>query len=866
MVWYQADVTDVIAKLKTTDKGLSVEEARTRLDQYGTNEIREGKKDTPFQILLRQFTDFMIIILIIAAIISGILGDLVDTIAIVAIVVVNAIIGFVQEYRAEKAMQALKQMAVANTRVKRAGRVQNVSSIELVPGDIVLLDAGDVVPADLRLLEAKQLKIEEASLTGESVPSEKNIAALKEDNIPIGDRVNLAFKGTHVTYGKAVGIVVATGMETELGRIAEMLSEERLKTPLQKRLTHLGKRLAVIVLAICVVVFLFGWFRGEEPVLMLLTAISLAVAAIPEALPSLISIALAIGAKRMVRQNALVRKLPAVETLGSVTYICSDKTGTLTENKMTVEEVYAGTGVKKKDELDPQNFNDLEKRLFKAVALNNDVKVTNEGKLIGDPTEIALFQIAKNNGFDAEIIENENIRVAEIPFDSDRKCMTTLHEIENGVWVITKGAVDVLLEKLKGVTQEEKQRFQQVSEKMAADGLRVLGFAEKRISEIPSNLTAEEVETDLNFIGLIGMIDPPREEAKKAVEECKTAGIIPMMITGDHPLTAKNIAKRLGIIEDDNAPIATGADLANADFDRYKEVVQQVRVYARVSPEQKLTIVKALQDNQQFVAMTGDGVNDAPSLKRADIGVAMGITGTDVSKEAADLILLDDNFATIVKAVKSGRRIYDNIRKFIKYIMTSNSGEIWTIFLAPFFGLPVPLLPVHILWINLVTDGLPGLALAAEPADRRIMHRPPRRPNESVFAHGLGVHVLWVGLLMGVVTLITQALFIDTAHWQTIVFTVLCFSQMSHVIAIRSETESFFSQGFLSNKPLMGAVFLTFILQLCVIYIPFLNPVFKTTPLSAKELAVTISLSLIIFFAVEIEKLVKRRKGEYKSR
>jgi P-type Ca2+ transporter type 2C len=860
MTWYQAEVKDVLEKLATTEKGLSVEEAQNRLSQYGANEITEGKRETPFQILLRQFKDFMIIILMIAAIISGFLGELIDTIAIIAIVILNAVIGFVQEYRAEKAMQALKKMAIATTRVLRSGRVQQVSSSELVPGDVVLLDAGDVVPADLRLIDAKQLKVEEASLTGESVPSEKNIAALPEENIPIGDRINLAFKGTHVTYGKAKGIVVETGMKTELGRIAEMLSEERLKTPLQKRLTHLGKRLALIVLVICVIVFLFGWFRGEEPILMLLTAISLAVAAIPEALPSLISIALAIGAKRMVKQNALVRKLPAVETLGSVTYICSDKTGTLTENKMTVEEVYAGEKTRGKNDLDPQSLTEREKVLFETVALNNDVNVTNEGKLTGDPTEIALYDIAYKNGFDAEQIEKEYPRVAEIPFDSDRKCMTTIHKAGDDYWSITKGAVDVLLEKLEDISEANKRQFLQVSDRMAADGLRVLGFAEKKLNVLPSELKPEEVEISLNFIGLVGMIDPPREEAKKAVAECKTAGIIPMMITGDHPLTAKNIAKRLGIIEGDEAEIATGAQLANADFNSYKEIVQKTRVYARVSPEQKLNIVKALQDNQQFVAMTGDGVNDAPSLKRADIGVAMGITGTDVSKEAADLILLDDNFATIVKAVKSGRRIYDNIRKFIKYIMTSNSGEIWSIFLAPFFGLPVPLLPVHILWINLVTDGLPGLALAAEPADKRIMQRPPRHPNESVFAHGLGVHVLWVGLLMGVVTMVAQAIFIDKENWQTIVFTVLCFSQMAHVIAIRSETESFFSQGFLSNKPLMGAVLLTFLLQLCVIYIPYFNPIFKTTPLSLEELAITIALSSIIFFAVEIEKWVKRRR------
>ncbi len=865
MIWYQSEVKDVISKLETSEKGLSADEAQARLSQYGTNEIKEGKRDTPFQILLRQFKDLMILILIIAAIISGLLGDIIDTIAIVAIVIINAVIGFVQEYNAEKAMQALKNMAISTAKVKRDGVIQTISSVELVPGDIVLMEAGDIVPADLRLLEANQLKIEEASLTGESVPIEKNIKPLKDENLPIGDRINLAFKGTNVTYGKGKGVVVNTGMGTELGKIAAMLHGASEKTPLQKRLTVFSKKLALVVLVICTFVFFVGLLRGEQPVVMFLTAISLAVAAIPEALPSVITIALAIGAKRMVKKNALVRKLPAVETLGSVTYICSDKTGTLTENKMSVEEIFSGdNGVKKKDELKPEGLSDQDKLLLTAIALNNDVVVSKENKLSGDPTEIALFDIARKNGYNSEEIEQHYPRAAEIPFDSERKCMTTIHQEENRFWVITKGAVEMLLEKLKDISDEQRQQFIQLSEKMAADGLRVIGFAQKKLQQLPQTLEPDEIENDLQLIGFVGIIDPPREEVKQAVEECKTAGIIPIMITGDHPLTAKNIAKQLGIIPENNSEelIATGAQLANARAEHYKALVNEVRVYARVSPEQKLNIVKALQENHQFVAMTGDGVNDAPSLKRADIGVAMGITGTDVSKEAADLILLDDNFATIVKAVNSGRRIYDNIRKFIKYTMTSNAGEIWSIFLAPLLGLPIPLLPIHILWINLVTDGLPGLALAAEPAEKGIMQRPPRHPKESIFAQGLSTHIIWVGLSMGLVTIGTQAFNLNNPNWQTMVFTVLCFSQMGHVFAIRSETESLFRQGLFSNKPLLGAVLLTFLLQLCIIYIPFFNPIFKTAPLSAIDLAITIALSTIIFFAVEVEKMVKRRKSQ----
>lgn len=897
MRWHQKTVENVIEELNTSFKGLSSEEAQKRLLEYGPNELKEKEKRTIFMMFLDQFKDLMILVLIAAAIISGIVGEAVDTIAIIIIVLLNAVIGFVQEYRAEKAMAALKKMAAHTALVLRSGEHTNIPASELVPGDIVLLEAGKVVPADMRLTEAVQLKAEEAALTGESVPVEKHAKALHDEKLSIGDRKNIVYKGTAISYGRGAGIVVATGMNTELGKIATMLQEEEeVKTPLQKRLTTFGKNLAFAVLAICAVVFAIGVFRGESALLMLLTAISLAVAAIPEALPAVITISLALGAKKLIKQNALIRKLPAVETLGSVTYICSDKTGTLTLNKMTVEEVYLDRKIVRSEELGvrSEEYNSAlrtpHSEFFTALALSNDAQKDASGVIIGDPTETALYVIAKENGFNKSELEKERPRVAEIPFDSDRKCMTTFHKTgirEKGLVVgenitelrsptahpqplvsFTKGAMDVLLEKAdniltsEGIKPIDHNEIMQKNARMAADGLRVLGIAMRNWDALPDDISPENVETGLTILGLVGIMDPPREEAKEAVSLCKTAGIVPVMITGDHPITAMAIARRLGIMEDGSKTVITGRELERLSMEEFEEKVDHLRVYARVAPEQKLKIIKALQDRGQFVAMTGDGVNDAPALKRADIGVAMGLTGTDVSKEAAHMILLDDNFATIVKAVKEGRRVFDNIRKFIKYTMTSNSGEIWTIFLAPFFGLPIPLLPIHILWINLVTDGLPGLALAAEPADKGVMSRPPRHPKESIFAHGLGTHIIWVGLLMGFVSLFTQAWSIKTghAHWQTMVFTVLCLSQMGHVLAIRSDRESLFSQGLFSNKPLLGAFALTFALQMATIYVPFLNPIFKTEPLAFAELMFTLALASVVFIAVEIEKLLLRRR------
>jgi Ca2+-transporting ATPase len=865
MRWHQQDIQAVIGDLTSSLQGLSSEDAERRLGEYGFNELKEKKKKTPFMMVLDQFKDFMILVLIAAAILSGVLGELADTIAIIVIVVLNAVIGFIQEYRAEKAMAALKKMAAPTVTVIRNGMPATIDASDIVPGDVVMLEAGRIVPADMRLIETAQMKVEEAALTGESVPAEKHAKPLHDEMLPLGDRKNMAYKGTFVTYGRGIGVIVATGMDTELGKIATMLQEEEeVKTPLQKRLASFGQKLAIAVLAICAIVFGIGIMRGEQPLLMFITAISLAVAAIPEALPAVITISLALGAKKLVRQNALIRKLPAVETLGSVTYICSDKTGTLTLNKMTVEELYLGGTMLRAPEVEALKKTDHP--LMIALALSNDAQTGADGVIIGDPTELALYDIARKHGFDKKELEIKYPRVAEIPFDSDRKCMTTVHTWPEGFVSFTKGAIEVLIDKSINIVTPEgleainSSAISKINERMAADGLRVLCVAMRKWDVLPADMSPENMETGLTILGLTGMMDPPREEAKAAVSMCRTAGIKPVMITGDHPLTAQSIARRLGILEDDPRAVITGRELEKMSFEEFEERVEHIGVYARVAPEQKLKIIKALQDRGQFVAMTGDGVNDAPALKRADIGVAMGITGTDVSKEAAHMILLDDNFATIIKAVKEGRRIFDNIRKFIKYTMTSNSGEIWTIFLAPFLGLPIPLLPIHILWINLVTDGLPGLALAAEPAEKGVMSRPPRHPKESIFAQGLGTHIIWVGLLMGAVALFTQAWSIKTehAHWQTMVFTVLCLSQMGHVLAIRSERESLFVQGLLSNKPLVGAFLLTFVLQMATIYVPFLNPIFKTAPLTLNELLLTLALSSVVFFAVEIEKLFRR--------
>ncbi|MDD5203832.1 MAG: calcium-translocating P-type ATPase, PMCA-type [Desulfobacterales bacterium] len=869
MNWHQNTVEEVLRNLNTSAQGLSQEESEKRLREFGPNELHEKKGKSAFRMFLEQFKEFMILVLIGAAVISGLIGEAVDTIAIIVIIILNGVIGFVQEYRAEKAMAALKKMSAPAGTVLRGGSAKDVKASEIVPGDIVLLEAGMIVPADMRLIEAARLRAVEAALTGESLPVEKHTAPIGEAQMPVGDRKNISYKGTIISSGRGVGVVVATGMKTELGRIASMLQEEEeVKTPLQKRLSRFGRNIALAVIVICIIVFAAGIFRGEPAMQMLLTAISLAVAAIPEALPAVVTISLALGAKKLVNQNALIRRLPAVETLGSVTYICSDKTGTLTLNKMTVQEVYADNQVVGSDEFKLEESEKSADRYFlSAMALSNDAKRGADGAVIGDPTEAALYSFAKEHGLEKESLEKRFPRVAEIPFDSERKAMTTFHRWDDGIVSFTKGAVESLIDRTvdvlgsDGPKSVEPGEILDVAERMAADGLRVLCIAMRKWDDLPSTMSPDQVENGLTLLGLAGMMDPPREEAKEAVSLCRSAGIRPVMITGDHPVTAQVIASSLDITCGESQEVLTGRELESIPLDEFERRVEDICVYARVAPEQKLKIVKALQDKGQFVAMTGDGVNDAPALKRADIGVAMGITGTDVSKEAAHMILLDDNFATIVKAVREGRKIYDNIRKFVRYLLTTNSGEIWTLFLAPFLGLPIPLLPIHILWINLVTDGLPALALSAEPAEEDVMKRPPRRTTETIFARGLGAHAIWVGLLMAAIVLSAQAWYIRTGieEWQTMVFTVLCLTQLGHVLAIRSEKQSLFRQGFFSNKYLLGAVVLTFLLQMATVYVPFLNPIFKTAPLSGGELLVTAGLSAIVFVAVEIEKAVRRR-------
>lgn len=836
MNWHSISGEEALKQLDSTEKGLDDATAKQRLSKYGKNELKGKKKISPLFIFFRQFLDVMILVLALAAAISFFIGELADTVVILVILVLNAVIGFIQEYRAEKAIDALQKTAAPSSHVMRNDKVSEITAADIVPGDIILLEAGDIVPADIRLLEVDALKINEASLTGESNPIDKITDTLKEKELQPGDRINMAFRGTQITSGRGKGLIVATGMNTELGNIAGMLDKAESITPLQKRLSQFSRKLTVIIICLCVALFFIGYLRGEDINRMLLTSISLAVAAIPEALPAVVTISLALGAKRLLRQKALIRKLYAVETLGSVTYICTDKTGTLTKNEMMVQEVWVNDDGKKEE-------------LLQAMSLNHSVK-EKDGKLTGDPTETAMVEYAKQ--------QKEYKRVKEIPFDAERKAMTTIHEKNGKLWVITKGAAETIgkINKDDGVIKEIKAQ----EERMAKEGMRVIGFSGKEIDQLPEEVKPDSIEKEMQFIGLVGLMDPPRKEAKASIDDCKQAGIVPVMITGDHPLTASSIAWQIGIIDKNDQQIVTGKELQEKGEEKLKEEVKQIRVYARVSPEQKLKIIEALQEQQQFVAMTGDGVNDAPSLKKANIGVAMGITGTDVAREASHMVLLDDNFATIVKAVKTGRRIYDNIRKFIKYILTGNAAEIWIIFLAPLLGMPIPLLPVHILWINLVTDGLPALALATEEAEKDIMKRAPRRSGESIFAGGLGVHIIWVSIFIGGLNLAMQwfAMQKSDTHWQTLVFTTLCFSQLWHVMAIRSERRSLFRIGILSNKPLFLAIVITILLQLAVVYTPVLNTFFHTQPLTITEILAAAGISSIVFIVVEIEKTVKR--------
>lgn len=869
--WYNIEVEETLLLVHSSVTGLTTEEVQSQLSEHGANVIPVKRRRSLLLILVKQFANVMTLVLLAAALISGFIGEIADTIAILVIVLINAVIGTVQEFKAERAVEALRKMAAPHALVMRDGKMVSVAAAELVPGDLVTLEAGNIVPADLRLLEAEELQADESALTGESHPVQKHSEVITETDLPIGDRQNLAFKSSLVTRGRGVGVVVATGLESEIGRIAELLSGEAdVKTPLQVRVARFSRYLAIAIGLICALVFVAGLMQGQPILLMFLTAVSLAVAAIPEALPAVIAISLALGARKLVLHNALARNLPAVETLGSVTYICVDKTGTLTQNRMTAELFFAA-GEQKVSLPGPQSTAPWV-QLGQAVALNNDV-VNSDGEPTGEPTELALFKTALEAGFDKTILEQELPRLAVIPFDSTRQQMTTLHQCPTSVVAYVKGAPERVLSQCTtaigadGACAFELSALLATAEQLAHKGYRVLAVAQREFKALPESLAPETIEQNLTFLGLVALIDPPRPEVSDSIADCLTAGITPVMITGDHPGTAIAIARRLGITVDEH-PALGGEELANLSDRAFSEIVETVRVYARVSPEQKLRIVKALQEKGAFVAMTGDGVNDAPAIKRAGIGVSMGQKGTDVAREASDIVLLDDNFSTIVRAVRVGRRIFDNIRKFIKYTMSSNMGEILTLCLAPFLGLPIPLLPIHILWINLVTDGLPGLALTAEPAEPEIMRRPPRSPDENIFAHGMWQHIIWVGFLIGGLSLsaMAWALTRGAPYWQTVVFTVLTFSQLFHALAVRSESESIFRIGLLSNLPMLGALSVTFILQLAVIYVPALNGIFHTNPLPLFDFLVCLGLSSLVFVAVEIEKSLVRAGILYQNR
>jgi Ca2+-transporting ATPase len=902
--WHLLTLDQVTTDLSVSPaQGLSASEIATRLRQHGLNELVERGHKQLWRILLDQFTSKLVLILVVAAIISAAVGDFKDAIAILAIVVLNAVLGFAQEFRAEQAMAALKKLAVPSVRVRRDGNVQEAPAPQLVPGDIVLLEAGNLLPADGRLLETANLRIQEAILTGESEAVEKTTAALAPTSAPIalGDRRNLAYMGSTVTYGRGVMVVTATGMNTQLGRVAEMLQEVAAgPTPLQHRLDQLGRALALAALAMVAIVFGLGLLIGEDWRLMFMTAISMAVAVVPEGLPAVVTIALALGAQRMLRRQALIRKLPAVETLGSVTVICSDKTGTLTENRMTVTILdLAGHRLDLAETIrhrEPVTLDSDEQAsivkeqptlalLLMGGALCNDATLQADAahagqyRAVGDPTEGALVVAAAHFGLWKARLEAAYPRQAELPFDSERKRMSTVHRIADcAAWiaecadlgsseqiVFTKGAVDSLLEVAEKVWDNGvvrpldagwRARIAAANEDLAGKGMRVLGVAFRPIAR---DLTGP-LEHSLIFVGLVGMIDPPRAEVKEAIVKCRAAGIRPVMITGDHPLTARQIAGELGISTDGR--VLTGQDLARMSVADLEAVVEEVSIFARVSPEHKLNIVQALQSRGHVVAMTGDGVNDAPALKRADIGVAMGITGTDVTKEAGEMVLLDDNFTTIVAAVEEGRAIYDNIRKFIKFSLAGNLGKVLAVIGAPLLGLPLLFTPFQILWMNLVTDGVLGLGMSVEPAERGAMRRPPHRPSESVFARGLGLQIGWHGVLIGLLVLGVAVWGWRTgqAAWATMALTTVIFGQVFQALAIRSNSESAFRLPLLSNRPLLAALGAIVLLQLLVIYLAPLHSLFQTTALSPLQLAATVLLSSFVLWAVEIEKLLRRNR------
>lgn len=891
--WWQLDTREV-AKILAVDltNGISSPEAKARASKYGPNQLKEKKGRSPISIFFEQFQDFIIWVLIGAALVSGFLKEWVDALAIIAIVILNSILGFIQEYRAEKSLAALKKLSSPTSKVIRNGQHNIIPSGELVPGDLIELEAGDHVPADSRLIWlTSNFSAQEASLTGESTPVLKTSLALEEKEVPPADRANMVYMGTSVSSGKARALVVETGMKTELGRIAGLIQEiEREATPLQRKLEQFGKWIVYLCFVLVGLVFLLEWLRGGKLIEVFLTAVSLAVAAIPESLPAVVTIALALGVQRMAKRHALIRKLPSVETLGCATVICSDKTGTLTKNEMTVQAIFAsgnlfkvsGVGYEPKGEIlladravSPSDYPDLEKGLLCGVLCNSAELLKDNGAytIVGDPTEGAILTAAAKFGLDKKILESEFPFVEEIPFDSERKRMTVVRKDKERLVAFVKGAPDVLLNDCaqieesgltRALTSGDRGRISKINSELSSQAMRVLAVAYRTLDRAPDKYEAKSIEKELTFVGLIAMIDPPREEVKSAISECKEAGVKTVMITGDHKNTAIAIAKELGFFKEDSLAL-TGEELDKlSDEELYREV-ERIPVYARVSSEHKLKIIRAWRRRNEVVAMTGDGVNDAPAVKEADIGVAMGITGTDVTKEVSDMVITDDNFASIVAAVEEGRGIYDNIKKFVHYLLSCNAGEILVMFVSSLIGLPVPLLPIHILWVNLVTDGLPALALGVDPVDPKIMQRPPRKTDEKVVTKQRAFLILTQGAFIAFCSLLafTFILFVEKGGIQrarTAAFVVLSCAQLFHSYNCRSMRESLFKIGLFTNKKLILATTASFFLQMAVVYLPFLQRVFETEPLGLFDWVLVVAISSFPLWAMELAKAINRRR------
>lgn len=875
--YYRQTIEEVEQNLKSNiHNGLSQEEAKERLLKDGYNEFEKKKHRSLFMKFFDQFKSFMILVLLAAAIISGVVGVMngegfSDAIIILVIVVLNAVIGVFQEAKAEKSLDALEKLSAPHCKVIRNGQVEVIESREVVVGDIVVLETGDSVPADLRLIESFNLKIQEAALTGESVPSEKNVTQI-EGEVPLGDRDNMAFASCNVTYGRGKGIVTAVGMQSEVGKIAAMIqSVPETKTPMQKKLDKLGKMLAIAALSICALIFIVGLLYGRDLLTMFMTAVSLAAAAIPEGLPAVSTIVLAVGVQRLAKRHAIVRKLPSVETLGSTQVICSDKTGTLTQNRMTVMKVFVDGTIQNVNEVTAWDSKS-EEQLLRASILANDANSHQEDGVwtsIGDPTETAILDLGLKTDLIKERLEEEYPRVAEVPFDSERKMMTTVHKCDktDDLQVYTKGGLDELLAcctriydngQVRPLTEQDRSGIFQANIDMAKSALRVLGVGMKSIQTLPDSIEPATLENELIFIGMLGMIDPPREEVKAAVLKCRNAGIKPVMITGDHKITAVAIAEALGIMQEGDVAL-TGADVENMSDEELRDRVESIAVYARVSPEHKVRIVKAFQENNNVVAMTGDGVNDAPALKLADIGVAMGITGTDVSKEAADVVLADDNFATIVASLEEGRRIYDNILKAILFMLSTNIGEILVLFVAVMANWISPLLPIHILWINLVTDSLPALALSVDPAEEDIMERKPIDSRKGIMTKPFTIRILLQGAMIALLTLFAYNIGLKTSveAAQTMTFATLAFAQLTFVFTVRSGYQSAF-KGLFKNMYLIGAIAIVFMLMIVVLFIPALQEIFHVVPLTGNQWLWVAGLSLATIPFTEIAKLIRK--------